>query len=93
MFKAESLILLSGRSFLKKAGAQFVVLWQSIMMDSKMYASELGSWNSAEMGPMRDVLGELRTEIEERNMVLSALLTVQKITGFLMERVRYRKQM
>jgi alpha-L-fucosidase len=38
----------------------------------QMYKSDLSKWNSAEMGPMRDVVGELRTAVEERDMVICA---------------------
>ena len=72
MFKAEKFDPSQWAELFKEAGAQFVVPVAEHHDGFKMYASELGSWNSAEMGPMRDVLGELKTEIEERNMVLGA---------------------
>ena len=31
----------------------------------QMYASDLCRWNAAEMGPKRDILGELKTEVEK----------------------------
>lgn len=34
----------------------------------QMYASELSDWNAAEMGPCRDVLGELKRAAEARGM-------------------------
>lgn len=72
MFKAEKFDPSQWAELFKEAGAQFVVPVAEHHDGFKMYASELGSWNSTEMGPMRDVLGELKTEIEERNMVLGA---------------------
>lgn len=38
----------------------------------QMYKSELSHWNAAEMGPRRDVLGELKAEAERRGMVFCA---------------------
>ena len=34
----------------------------------QMYASDLSDWNAADMGPKRDVLGELRAAIEKKGM-------------------------
>ena len=38
----------------------------------QMYKSELSHWNAAEMGPGRDVLGELKREAEARGMMFCA---------------------
>ena len=35
----------------------------------QMYESDLSRWNAAQMGPCRDVLGELKEETERRGMV------------------------
>ena len=72
MFKAEKFDPSQWAELFQEAGAQFVVPVAEHHDGFKMYASELGCWNSAQMGPKRDVLGELKTEIEGRNMVLGA---------------------
>lgn len=56
----------------QEAGAKFVVPVAEHHDGFQMYASELSPWNAANMGPKRDILGELKTEIEKKGMVLGA---------------------
>lgn len=72
MFKAEKFDPSQWADLFQEAGAQFVVPVAEHHDGFQMYASELSPWNSANMGPKRDVLGELKTEVESRNMVLGA---------------------
>lgn len=51
-----------------QAGAQYVMPVAEHHDGFQMYKSGLSHWNAAEMGPKRDVLGELFTEFEKRNM-------------------------
>ncbi len=60
MFKAEKFDPSQWAELFKEAGAQFVVPVAGIMMDSRCTPVSLEAGTSAEMGPMRDVLGELR---------------------------------
>ena len=61
-----------------------------------MYASTLSPYNSLEMGPRRDVLGELREEAEKRGLHFVRLLTGQNTSfSFHMARnslVTFRKK-
>ncbi len=54
------------------AGAKFVVPVAEHHDGFQMYQSELSHWNAAEMGPKRDVLGELKTAAENRGLILGA---------------------
>lgn len=53
----------------KKAGAKYVVPVMEHHDGFSMYASELNRWNAAEMGPKRDICGELKDECEKQGLV------------------------
>lgn len=53
-----------------EAGAKYVTPVAEHHDGFQMYKSELSRWNSAEMGPHRDVLGELSAAAEEAGIVL-----------------------
>ena len=72
MFKAEQFDAGAWADLFRSAGARFVMPVAEHHDGFQMYKSELSKWNSAEMGPMRDVVGELRAAVEERDMVLCA---------------------
>ena len=55
-----------------RAGAQFVVPVAEHHDGFAMYATDRSSWNAAERGPRRDVVGELGQAVRARGMVLGA---------------------
>lgn len=69
MFKAEKYDATAWASLFAQAGARFVVPVAEHHDGFQMYASELSRWNAAEMGPQRDVLGELAAAVREAGMV------------------------
>ena len=69
MFKAEKYDAAAWASLFAEAGARFVVPVAEHHDGFQMYASELSRWNAAEMGPKRDVLGELAAAVREAGMV------------------------
>ena len=62
---------------LSKAGAQYLFPVAEHHDGFQMYASTLSPYNSLEMGPRRDVLGELREEAEKRGLHFVRPLTGQ----------------
>lgn len=56
----------------KKAGAKYVVPVAEHHDGFQMYKSRISHWNAYEMGPCRDVLGELDRAFKERNMETGA---------------------
>ena len=71
-FKAEKFDPKEWAALFKEAGAKFVVPVAEHHDGFQMYASDLCRWNAAEMGPKRDILGELKIEVEKEGMVLGA---------------------
>ena len=59
-------------SILKDCSADFIMPVAEHHDGFKMYRSELNRWNAAEMGPKRDVLGELNTACQKRGVLLAA---------------------
>ena len=72
MFKAEHFDAKEWVDLFEEAGARFVVPVAEHHDGFQMYASDLSEWNSAKMGPCRDVLGLLKEETEKRGMVIGA---------------------
>ncbi len=72
MFKAEKFDPKAWVELFKKAGARYVVPVAEHHDGFAMYKSELTHWNAAEMGPHRDVTGELTKAIEEAGLVNGA---------------------
>lgn len=72
LFKAEKFSADAWADLFKKAGAKYVVPVAEHHDGFQMYASEISHWNAAEMGPCRNVLGELKEAVEERGMTLGA---------------------
>ncbi len=50
------------------SGAKFVMPVAEHHDGFAMYATKLNPWNSAEMGPKRDIVGELASEVREHGM-------------------------
>ena len=69
MFKAEKYDAQAWAKLFKDAGAKFVVPVAEHHDGFQMYASELSKWNAAEMGPKRDVVGELAEAVRAEDMV------------------------
>ena len=56
----------------EEAGAKYLTPVAEHHDGFKMYRSELSRWNCVQMGPKRDVLGELKAEAERRGLVFCA---------------------
>jgi len=72
LFKAENFDPAEWMQLFKEAGAKFVVPVAEHHDGFQMYQSEISSWNSAQMGPHRDVLGELKVEADKEGIILGA---------------------
>ncbi|MFI3169699.1 MAG: alpha-L-fucosidase [Faecalibacterium sp.] len=72
MFKAEKFDPEEWADLFQEAGAKFVMPVAEHHDGFQMYKSELSPWNAAEMGPCRDVVGELKQAVEQRDMKLCA---------------------
>ncbi|MFN3682528.1 MAG: alpha-L-fucosidase [Fimbriimonadaceae bacterium] len=70
MFRAERFDPDQWADLFLEAGAKYVVPVAEHHDGFAMYASRLTRWNAAQMGPCRDVLGELARAVRERGMVL-----------------------
>lgn len=72
MFKAERFHPEEWAELFKEAGAQYVVPVAEHHDGFQMYRSEISHWNAYEMGPRRDVLGELNREFQKEGLVNGA---------------------
>ncbi len=72
LFRAEKFDPGEWADLFVESGARFVVPVAEHHDGFQMYESELSDWNAAKMGPKRDVLGELKQEVEKRGLVLGA---------------------
>ena len=72
LFKAEKFDPDAWAALFERAGAKYVVPVAEHHDGFQMYKSELSQWNAAEMGPHRDVLGELKQAFERHGMVCGA---------------------
>lgn len=72
MFKAENFDADALLEFFKCCGARFIMPVGEHHDGFKMYKSSLSKWNSAEMGPKRDILGELKAASEKSGIELCA---------------------
>ena len=72
MFKAEKFDAAEWVSLFKEAGARYVVPVAEHHDGFQMYQSALSHWNAAEMGPKRDVLGELTSEMKKQGLINGA---------------------
>lgn len=72
MFKAEKFDAEQWLDLFEKAGAKYITPVAEHHDGFQMYSSELSRWNTVNMGPHRDVLGELKAAAEKRNITLCA---------------------
>lgn len=72
MFKAEKFDPKAWVELFKAAGAKYVMPVAEHHDGFQMYDSDLSEWCAAKKGPKRDVLGELKKEIEANDMVFAA---------------------
>lgn len=72
MFKAEKFDPDAWAALFARAGAKYVVPVAEHHDGFQMYKSDLSQWNAADMGPERDVLGELKAAFERNGMVCGA---------------------
>lgn len=72
MFRAEKFSADKWAELFQKSGAKYVVPVAEHHDGFQMYRSEISHWNAWEMGPKRDVLGELKESCEKRGMRVGA---------------------
>lgn len=72
LFQAEKFDADAWAALFGKIGARYVVPVAEHHDGFQMYKSALSHWNAAEMGPKRDILGELKAACEKRGLVLGA---------------------
>ena len=70
MFKAEKFDPNAWAALFKKAGAKYVVPVAEHHDGFQMYRSNISHWNAYEMGPKRDIVGELKAAVEAQGMTL-----------------------
>ncbi len=72
MFKAEKFNASEWIDLFKKAGARYIVPVAEHHDGFQMYKSDISHWNASEMGPKRDVLGELTEEMKKQGLINGA---------------------
>lgn len=72
MFKAENFSADEWASLFLKAGAKYVVPVAEHHDGFAMYQTNLNRWNAANMGPCRNVIGELKEAFETNGLVFCA---------------------
>lgn len=72
LFKAEKFDADQWAELFLKSGAQYVMPVAEHHDGFQMYRSDLSHFNAYEMGPKRDVLGELKKSVENRGLVFAA---------------------
>ncbi len=72
MFKAENFNAKEWIDLFKKSGAKYVIPVADHHDGFAMYKSNTTRWNTVNMGPKRDVLGELFKEGREQGMIMGA---------------------
>ena len=70
MFTADKFNPQEWADLFKEAGAKYVIPVGEHHDGFQMYASDISHWNAAQMGPKRNVLGELKEAIEGNGMVM-----------------------
>lgn len=72
LFRAEKFNPDEWAELFRQAGAKYVVPVAEHHDGFQMYRSEISHWNAWEMGPKRDVLGELKESCQEKGMQIGA---------------------
>ncbi|MFI3205917.1 MAG: alpha-L-fucosidase [Clostridia bacterium] len=72
MFTADKFEPAKWADLFKKSGAKFVMPVAEHHDGFQMYDSELSEWCATKMGPKKDILAMLKSEIESRDMVFAA---------------------
>ncbi|MFI3238337.1 MAG: alpha-L-fucosidase [Lachnospiraceae bacterium] len=72
MFKAEKFDAAVWADLFKEAGARFVMPVAEHHDGFQMYDSNVSEWCASKKGPMKDIVGLLKEEVEKRDMVLTA---------------------
>lgn len=72
MFTADKFDPDAWAELFQQAGARYVVPVAEHHDGFQMYESEISHWNAAEMGPKRDVLGQLKDSCRKRGMEVGA---------------------
>ncbi len=72
LFRAEHFQADKWAELFRQAGAKYVVPVAEHHDGFQMYRSEISHWNAWEMGPKRDVLGELKESCERLGMTVGA---------------------
>ncbi|WP_338787298.1 alpha-L-fucosidase [Metabacillus sp. FJAT-53654] len=72
LFKAERFDPVEWADLFKEAGARYVMPVAEHHDGFQMYKSDYSHFNAYEMGPQRDILGELGDSLEERDISLCA---------------------
>ncbi len=72
MFKGENFDAAKWIELFKNAGAKFVVPVAEHHDGFAMYETEFNRWNAKEMGPKRDIIGELKAECEKQGLTFCA---------------------
>ena len=72
MFTADKFSADEWADLFKQSGAKYVVPVAEHHDGFQMYKSELSHWNAFEMGPKRDILGELKEAFTKRDLVTGA---------------------
>jgi len=70
MFTADKFNPQEWADLFKEAGAKYVIPVGEHHDGFQMYASDISHWNAAQMGPKRNVLGELKEAIEGNGLVM-----------------------
>ena len=70
MFTADKFNPREWADLFKEAGAKYVIPVGEHHDGFQMYASDISRWNAAQMGPKRNVLGELKEAIEGNEMIM-----------------------
>jgi alpha-L-fucosidase len=69
MFKAEKFSPEEWVALFKKSGAKYVVPVAEHHDGFAMYKTSMSKWNAFEMGPKRDIIGELAAEVKKEGLV------------------------
>lgn len=72
MFKAEKFDPEEWAELFRESGAKYIMPVAEHHDGFQMYASELSKWNTANMGPCRDITGELADAVRKRDMIFAA---------------------